>query len=339
MKTLLVQFFAVFASISMYFLLPVDPALASVCTLEDEEYANFWDNYYDPEDAYNFGLKIQNFAKEKNLAGIFSLVDGELGNGPRKKYLADKSFEEIFDESWLDKVLSNEPDCTPVGWRGFMLGSGSIWYDKLEQGWRVFSINGGVQEETKTLSIGWRLDGGVIHPFCFSRPWMSGDNFEEFADVFGISDAQNLFSAPGKLFGTKISDYEPLRPSWCSDSEECKTISLVNEVAACSPKIFKFEIRSESIWLKDSTDGYDVEYSYGTLVEFDPQKCSDLAPNIGTKCLESFLVSIGDYSGGSMGWDMSYGIYGLFDVPKFGTSIVPLVFFENKNSALNFLDQ
>ena len=40
-----------------------------------------------------------------------------------------------------------------------------------------------------------------------------------------------------------------------------------------------------------------------------------------------------------MGWDMSYGIYGLFDVPKFGPSIVPLVFFENKNSALNFLDQ
>ena len=65
MKTLLVQFFAVFASISMYFLLPVDPALASVCTLEDEEYANFWDNYYDPEDAYNFGLKIQNFRLEE----------------------------------------------------------------------------------------------------------------------------------------------------------------------------------------------------------------------------------------------------------------------------------
>ena len=40
-----------------------------------------------------------------------------------------------------------------------------------------------------------------------------------------------------------------------------------------------------------------------------------------------------------MGWDMSYGIYGLFDVPEFGTSIVPLVFFENKNSALNFLEQ
>ena len=339
MKTPLVQFFAVFASISMYFLLPVDLALASVCTLEDEEYANFWDNYYDPEDAYNFGLKIQNLAKEKDLAGIFSLVEGELGNGPRKKYILDKSFEEIFDESWLDEVLSNEPDCSPVGWRGFMLGSGRIWYNKSEQGWRVFSINGGVQEETKTSSIGWRLDGGVIHPFCFSRPWMSGDNFEEFADVFGISDVQNLFSAPGKLFGAKISDYKPLKPSWCSDSEECETISLVNEIAACSPKIFEFEIRSDSIWLKDSTDGYDVEHSYRTLVEFDLQKCSDLAPNIGTKCLESFLVSIGDYSGGSMGWDMSYGIYGLFDLPNNGPSIVPLVFFENKNSALNFLDQ
>ena len=84
---------------------------------------------------------------------------------------AFKSFEEIFDESWLDKVLSNEPDCSPVGWRGFMLGSGSIWYNKLEQGWRVFSINGGVQEETKSSSIGWRIDALMLN---FSRWFLKG---------------------------------------------------------------------------------------------------------------------------------------------------------------------
>ena len=51
----------------MYPLLLVEPASASVCTVEDKEYANFWDNYYDPEEAHNFGLKIQKLAKEKDL--------------------------------------------------------------------------------------------------------------------------------------------------------------------------------------------------------------------------------------------------------------------------------
>ena len=68
------------------------------------------------------------------------------------------------------------------------------------------------------------------------------------------------------------------------------------------------------------------------------QQCSKLAPNIGAKCRKAYLISVGDYSGGSMGWDISYGIYGLFDLPNFGPSIVPLKFFQNKNEALNFLD-
>ena len=28
------------------------------CLNKDREYAKFWDNYYDPEHAYNFGRKI-----------------------------------------------------------------------------------------------------------------------------------------------------------------------------------------------------------------------------------------------------------------------------------------
>ena len=42
--------------------------------------------------------------------------------------------------------------------------------------------------------------------------------------------------------------------------------------------------------------------------------------------------------GGSMGPQSDYNIYGLFDLPDLGLSIVPLKFFYNKNSALNYLD-
>ena len=37
------------------------------CSSKDREYAKFWDNYYDPEDAYNFGRKIKRLVKEKTL--------------------------------------------------------------------------------------------------------------------------------------------------------------------------------------------------------------------------------------------------------------------------------
>ena len=57
------------------------------CLEKDREYAKFWDNYYDPEDARNFGIKIKQFVKERSLEGLFSLVEGELTSGPRKKFI------------------------------------------------------------------------------------------------------------------------------------------------------------------------------------------------------------------------------------------------------------
>ena len=77
---------------------------------------------------------------------------------------------------------------------------------------------------------------------------------------------------------------------------------------------------------------------YKILGPISDKRCSELAPNIGVNCKKGYLISVGDYSGGSMGWDMSFGIYGFFDLPNFGPSIVPLKFFPNRNEGLNFLD-
>ena len=43
------------------------PSTASNCTSEDIEYAKTWDNYYKPQEAYDFGVKIQNIIKAKDL--------------------------------------------------------------------------------------------------------------------------------------------------------------------------------------------------------------------------------------------------------------------------------
>ena len=39
---------------------------------------NFWDNYYDPDEAYEFGEKIKKLVRDENLSGLFDLVEGEL---------------------------------------------------------------------------------------------------------------------------------------------------------------------------------------------------------------------------------------------------------------------
>ena len=317
----------------------ISPTLANQCSKGDQEYAETWDHYYTPEGAYAFGLKVQQLVKNKDLQGIFSLVEGELQSGPRKKFVNSKLFKEIFDDEWVELVLSSEPPCSPVGWRGFMLGNGMIWYNKSKTGWEIFSINGATNESVEKPLVGWSIDKKIVHPFCFNRPWMSGDNFEEFAEFFSINDLEQFKETPGRFMGNSISDFAPIKPSWCSNDGECKNIALAAELNQCNLGNFDFEDRDGSVWIKDSSKGYDVEYEYRILNELNPDKCSKLAPDIGVECKESYLVSVGDYSGGSMGWDISYGIYGFFDLPNLGPSIVPLMFFPNKNEALNFLEK
>jgi hypothetical protein len=133
----------------LLFLLISSSVLADVCSGEEDvyAYAKFWDNYYDPEEAYYMGIKIQNLVAEEDLSGIFSLVVGELEYGPKKDFVKNKAFGEVFDEKWKAAVLEDKPSCRPLGWRGFMLGHGNttIWFttsDKTDSGWQIFSIGG-----------------------------------------------------------------------------------------------------------------------------------------------------------------------------------------------------
>ena len=107
-----------------------------------KSYAEFWSNYYVPEEAYDFGINIQNLLKAKDLKDLFELVEGELLVGPKKSFIKDKSFDEVFSEEWVTSILSSTSNCSPVGWRGFTLGNGNIWYTKEDNGWVIISMNG-----------------------------------------------------------------------------------------------------------------------------------------------------------------------------------------------------
>ena len=133
-----------------------------VCSKKDREYAEFWKNYYDPEDAYQFGEKIKKLVRDKNLQKLFDLVDGELTSGPRKNFVKGKKFSEIFSDKWRDGLLKSNSPCSPVGLRGVMLDSGAIWFnkDKDKNKWFIFSILGAKKEvvSEKPLPIGWRFE-------------------------------------------------------------------------------------------------------------------------------------------------------------------------------------
>lgn len=307
------------------------PSTASNCTSEDIEYAKTWDNYYKPQEAYDFGVKIQNIIKAKDLKGLFALVEGELQSGPRRSFIENKSFDEIFTEKWISSLLNSAPNCSPMGWRGFMLDSGSVWYNKADQGWEIFAINGAKVEEDKSSIIGWSYNNKLIHPTCFARVWMSGDNFEEFADQFKISNYERFSKKPGEFFGKEINNFNPIKAMWD------EYIKIINPINDCSFKDSKINNDEKFITIKGEGEFGAIEYGYSIIKNIGEKKCLELSPNIGSKCLGSYLIKAGDYSGGSMGWDMSYGIYGLFDIDKLGPSIAPLIFFDNKNDALNYL--
>ena len=67
-----------------------------ICSEKDKEYAEFWDNYYDPEEAYEFGEKIKKLVRDENLSGLFDLVEGELTSGPRIRIREGQRISQIF---------------------------------------------------------------------------------------------------------------------------------------------------------------------------------------------------------------------------------------------------
>jgi hypothetical protein len=186
---------------------------------------------------------------------------------------------------------------------------------------------------TKPVS-GWYVqmhDGAesrLLHPNCFTVEWMSSDNFEEYEEVFNIQ-RKDFRQSPGRSFGKEITNYHPIKPSWNKNGFiSHETISLIQSVKSCAPESFTYSVVDDgSIHTIAKTDFGEFEQKYRVLDPIDTKECSSLAPNIGSTCLQAFKVRIGEYSGGSMGWDFRQGIYGLFDIEGMGPSVVPLTYY------------
>ena len=162
-------------------------------------------DYYDRQEAHDFGRKIQTLIAKKDIQGIYKnvLID-ELQNGPRREFIKNKSFDQIFPKKWVTKVISTEIDCDSIGWRGFMISNGLIWFDRMESGkWTIKSINGVRQEQFDNKNLfGWKTNKGIIPPTCFP----TFGNFEKpkvdlFTEEFGIKNKTKFEYSPGEYIG------------------------------------------------------------------------------------------------------------------------------------------
>ncbi len=309
-------------------------------------------NYYNRQEAHDFGRRIQALIAKKDISGIYKnvLID-ELENGPRREFIKNKSFDEIFPKEWVNKVTSTEIGCDSIGWRGFMISQGLIWFDRIESGeWTIKSINGVNQEEfdNKNL-IGWETNKGIIPPTCFPTfGYFEKPKIDLFTEEFRIKDKTRFEYSPGEYIGKTI----PLGYKINSEISKNNVYSVTSNLNKCfkwnsengfvknEKRKNKLVLIGNIIYQKNNIKGrenYDRYKShYEVIKKVALSKCDQLAKEL-SQCNDSYLIRIGYDSGGTIGWLGKYYIFGIFKGEDNNQYLVPLKLFNKINSALNEL--
>ena len=192
----------------------------------------------------------------------------------------------------------------------------------------------------------WSKDGHVLHPQCFKNYWDDGDNYQEFyeqftgikKDYFTTKEFDDFTLNIGKYWGKEITTYEPIK-FWNEDLE------LAVSMQSClNKKTSKFEVNEDEVTSSDGEpykgiDGglyYENEYLYKVLKKITLETCDALAPNVDGKCMESNLLKIGDWGGGSKGHSYEWSIFGLFQLSNGDKYILPLKRFESEKEAMAY---
>ena len=247
----------------------------------------------------------------------------ELSRGPRRRYLERNSFTDVFPDDYRKHIIEEIPhwdsECG-VCFAGICLHKNTIcaihyWY---------------IPEKfpTDNLPVGWVVEGRLLSPGCFSRPWVSGDNYEEFG--IGGHRKQNI----GDLWGTI-----PMSIPWPwpnTRRDHPPTLSLVADIETCNegypePKY------SDRALVYSGTFEYHRFEAYEVIDVLSTEACKSLAPNLDAKCLESVVIHCWEDSGGSMSDLHYYTIYGLFEMPD-GKKIVAPLRHDLENSIRNIVE-
>jgi len=169
---------------------------------------------------------------------------------------------------------------------------------------------------------GWVVNGKTLHPDCFVTEWMSSDNFEVYEERFKIEDIERFRQFPGEFFGREIKEFGSLQIE--GQFVTHTSVSVVKPLGSCIPESFNFSAEDNRIYVVEDFGSWKLEQFYKLVAQITPVHCASLASNLEMPCVEAYEVEVGTFSGGSMGWDIRNGTYGLFDLPDLGLAVVPL---------------
>ncbi|MDB4821649.1 hypothetical protein OAH81_01250 [Candidatus Pseudothioglobus singularis] len=183
----------------------------------------------------------------------------------------------------------------------------------------------------------WRHNDKTLPYESFVTEWLSGDNFDEFYK-YDVGD--DFRDSPGKYFGKEIPTLEGIVPSW--DSNDMVYISVPLDTLDFDKKNesndqdYLRNLFTEKIRLKNYGDYFKtsephfLETYYTKIGKIDQDTCHKLAPNIKGTCVESHIVYLQKYGGGSMGPTTSIGMFGLFNLENGKEYMVPLKYLTEK---------
>lgn len=288
--------------------------------------------------AYDFGLKIQDAIRHKDSAALLALMEGELiHNGPRRSVIAAHPFDEIFPVHWQDSVLSGTPQCGRVGWRGYMLSRGLVWYEKSDTAparYTLTGLNMPFDEDKylpdRDLPQGWFVDGELVPPQCLPQLFMSGDNFESFSRHYKIDD--DLFQQkPGQFFGAPIRDLDIRPDSWA--------IQVIARLDQCGNEDTESSISPPTLQEDGSILSGEIPNAQGYKIfgRVDPEHCAGLLPHYPVKPEICYAVNVTQYTSGSMRQYDLYYIYGLVRA-RDKAYILPLLSFDGRNDMINYVE-
>jgi len=192
----------------------------------------------------------------------------------------------------------------------------------------------------QVISEPWKYEEKVLHPYCFQTEWISSDNIQEFYERFmGINE--NYYNTKefedfslniGRYWGKEIDDFSPIKPSWGDSgfpniNNNVSDLELAVSMESCLSKTSNnFGNRDGWITSSESRD----EYSYKVLKKISAEQCQLLAPNLRGNCLQSYLLEVYDWGGGSMSFN-TLQVFGLFEMLDNKQYIFPLKKFTSKD--------
>jgi len=314
-------------------------AAQMTCTPEDRKLMALIGGENFADEAFMFGLKIQEVVRKQDLNAFFALVGNrELEYGPRRAFVRGKEYGEIFSGDWQKMVLKSEPDCRGAGYEGYAyygysLPGGLVWYDKYRDGWRIVGVINATEEKfDRSEHFTWTVDGKPLPPQCFSFPNVTGGTFRNYAERFGIEDQQTFYENVGVFLGRHM----PIEAMGDPSSRD-ESITIVSFLDECTNSNYELDIVDGFVQYPKAPWSTDTIYAYSVLWNVPTETCHELAPLIEGKCQQAHLVDMGYDGRGYYGRDQWYCIYGQFKLENGRQVLAPLKSFNTFNDAVNFL--